>query len=441
MWPSFTTPTGQTIHLAPRRYILSGTTPSQTTQVQITEINNFLTEFHSLARAPEPLSRLTSHLQIFSLKENPTSIIISLTNTSSRNIRQKIFMTLLTILNLTPKTMVIQEQNEKVPPLIYTITNRGVLLTVLLETKRNETKQRLSNGKPTRNQNLGNRCHRNPTSSSSTSSPNSTREDDTDGECNRGIPYTFIIHKTGIDILPPTTKKALTFAAFDHGDHIHVIFSVRHTNNTSCHLNTILNFLHASFEGSSEAHTTLQLIRFPTRFISHLIRKGLSTFHKYGINLISILKPLATAILQYDTTDLPSQSTSHCEQYIEDKKQLNKETITQRTFSIDYISKLITTHKITSYESFQRILPTDVKIQLLKQLGYVGQNIIKTLIKIHTVENLQTIKTKHYYQIIIDNFSLRDVKQQNVSWLNKLFSTNNISIKNFLLQILSYSFD
>jgi hypothetical protein len=115
-------------------------------------------------------------------------------------------------------------------------------------------------------------------SSSSTSFPNPTREDDTDGECNHGIPYTFIVHKTGIDILPPTTKKGPTFASFDHGDHIHVIFSARHTNNGSRHLNTILNFLHASFEGSSEAHTTLQLIRFPTRFISYLIRKGLSTF-------------------------------------------------------------------------------------------------------------------------------------------------------------------
>jgi hypothetical protein len=100
--------------------------------------------------------------------------------------------------------------------------------------------------------------------------------------------------------------------------------------------------------------------------------------------------------MQYDSTELPSTSTTHCEQYVEDKKTHTKETITQRTFSIDYISKLITDHKITSYESFQRTLPTEVKIQLLKQLGYVGQNIIKTLIKIHTVESLQTIKTKHF---------------------------------------------
>lgn len=43
-----------------------------------------------------------------------------------------------------------------------------------------------------------------------------------------------------------------------------------------------------------------------------------------------------------------------------------------------------------------RGLPTktaaDIKIQLLKQLGYVDQNIIKSLIKIHITEQLQTIK-------------------------------------------------
>jgi hypothetical protein len=141
--------------------------------------------------------------------------------------------------------------------------------------------------------------------------------------------------------------------------------------------------------------------------------------------------------LNYDTTDLPASSTSHCEQYVEDKKTHNKETITQRTFSIDFISKLITDHKITSYESFQRTLPTDVKIQLLKQLGYVGQNIIKTLIKIHTVESLQTIKTKHFYQILIDNFSLPHVKDANVSWLGGLFRANSIAVDDFFAKFLA----
>jgi hypothetical protein len=432
--PSFTSPTGQTIRLPPRRYILSATTPSQPTQQQIAEINSFVTEFHVLATAPEPLSRLTSHLQIFSLKDDPTFIIISLTNTSSRAFRQRIFTTLMSILNLTPATMVIQEQNKNFPASIYTTPNQAVLLTALLETKQNKEEHLMENPPEIKiwEANVIEllRHHRPPVMQSQLETMIRTESVTTEFP----IPSSSIRLDT---TSAPTTKKTPTFATFDHGDHIHVIFSVRHTNNASRHLNTILNFLRATFEGSSEAHTTLQHIRFPTRFISYLVRKGLSTFHKYGARLIAILKPLTSALLQYDTTDLPSTSTGHCEQYVEDKKQLTKETITQRTFSIDYISKLITTHKITSYEAFQRTLPTDVKIQLLKQLGYVGQNIIKPLIKIHTVESLKTIKTKHYYQIILDNFSLDKVKQDNVSWLNRLFSANNISVEDFFSKFLA----
>jgi hypothetical protein len=126
----------------------------------------------------------------------------------------------------------------------------------------------------------------------------------------------------------------------------------------------------------------------------------------------------------------------HCAQYTEDKKTASKEAITQRTFSIDYISNLITTHKITSYESFQRTLPSNIKIQLLKQLGYVGQNIIKTLIKIHTIETLQQIKSQHFYNIILQNFNITSVLSENVTWLTTLFETNNISIPDFFAHIL-----
>jgi hypothetical protein len=121
----------------------------------------------------------------------------------------------------------------------------------------------------------------------------------------------------------------------------------------------------------------------------------------------------------------------YCNQYIEEKKAAKKETITSRTFSIDYISNLITSNNITSYENFQRTLPTQTKIQLLKQLGYVGQNIIKTLIKIHTIEKLQNIKTHHFYDIMIHNFDISKTKQENIEWIQQLFVSNGINIDNF----------
>jgi hypothetical protein len=233
----------------------------------------------------------------------------------------------------------------------------------------------------------------------------SSTNDNTDSN-NDHLIYTFIIHKSGCPIIPPTTRRGPTFAVFDHGDHYHFIFATKHSNNASRALNTIIQFIDTGFGGTTEAHTTLQLVRFHRRFISYLIRKGIRTFHKYGNRTLNILSDLTKCLLQYNTphdetdgiqqenisNDTPTNDTilQHCEQYTEDKKQASKEAITQRTFSIDFISNLITTHKITSYESFQRTLPTNIKIQLLKQLGYVGQNIIKTLIKIHTTETLQT---------------------------------------------------
>jgi hypothetical protein len=269
-------------------------------------------------------------------------------------------------------------------------------------------------------------------SPSASTNPNGT--DDTDGA---GTTYTFILHKSTFDILPPTTTtKSPTFATFDHGDHIHIIYAVKHCNNAARQLNTILNFIKTKFEGTTEAHTTLQLIRFPNRFLSYLIRKGLSTFNKYGTRSIAIIKPLMEALLRFDTTDNIPRSSLPCDQYIEEKKKISKQTVNNRTFSIDYISNLITENGINSYESFQRILPTQTKIQLLKQLGYVGQNIIKTLIKIHNIETLQSIKTTHFYQII-HNISLHEVNPKNVSWLTKLFRSNNINIPHFFSHFLA----
>jgi hypothetical protein len=136
--------------------------------------------------------------------------------------------------------------------------------------------------------------------------------------------------------------------------------------------------------------------------------------------------------IQHDTTNI---NLSHCNQYRGQKKMQTK-TITQRTFSIDYISNIITTHKISSYESFQRTLPTNIKIQLLKQLGYVGQNIIKTLIKIHTTETLQTIKHQHYYTILLNNCNIQAIAPSNVHWLTQLFEINIIDIPSFFSHFL-----
>ncbi|XP_033610052.1 uncharacterized protein LOC111871565 isoform X2 [Cryptotermes secundus] len=343
------------------------------------------------------------------------------------------FSTFLNLLQATPMSLMVQEENEKAPILAYSTNTQGEVMVALLESKNNKAHM-LSETQPEldifeTDMILLLQHHRPailettlesmirtepqqaalPTLSSSTNLPSTS-----------SLPPP--------KNLPPS--QHLTTATTSTSS------SASATPTTHRHLNSILQFLKARFEGTAEAHTSLQLVRFASRFISYLTRKGLGTFYKYGSRAIAILKPLTEALLHYDTTDMPSTSDLRCSQYVEGKNVLAKETITQRTFSIDYISCLIVDNKITSFEAFQRILPTHTKIQLLKQLGYVGQNIIKTLIKIHTIKSLQEIKKEHYYQLLIDNFGISIYKPQNVSLLSSIFSSNNIAIDDFFSKFL-----
>jgi ATP-dependent protease Clp ATPase subunit len=117
--------------------------------------------------------------------------------------------------------------------------------------------------------------------------------------------------------------------------------------------------------------------------------------------------------------------------YTEEKKTISKETITQRTFSIDYITSLIQDYSVSSFEDFQRKVPKDIKIQILKQMAYIGQNIIKTLIKIFVTEEQQKIAHTHYFRLLAYNFDILSVSDENVSWLHRLFDSNNINIPYF----------
>jgi hypothetical protein len=138
-----------------------------------------------------------------------------------------------------------------------------------------------SSGEPD-NQNMGSGGNGTsiPRETANSNHPDGT--DDNQRNDNNDTIYTFIIHKSAILPIPPTTKKAPTFAAFDHGDHIHFIYTTKHSNNANRSLNAILQFLGSSFEGTTEAHTALQPVRFRNRFLSYLIRKGIRSFHKYG---------------------------------------------------------------------------------------------------------------------------------------------------------------
>jgi hypothetical protein len=104
-------------------------------QQQIQDCENLIEDIHNLSTVPEPMARYISHLQIFCLQQEKRNIIIHLTNTSSRAVRQQLFTQLIRILNLKPMYLVIQEETEKSPFQNYYTNEIGLLLTALLESR------------------------------------------------------------------------------------------------------------------------------------------------------------------------------------------------------------------------------------------------------------------------------------------------------------------
>jgi hypothetical protein len=163
--------------------------------------------------------------------------------------------------------------------------------------------------------------------------------------------YTFILHKEELKPLPlPGTRKGPTFA---HGDHIHFLFSTKHSNNLSRPITTILQYVGASFVVIAEAHTTLQRVRYIT-LISYLVRYGLSSFNKYGSTTLKQLAEITKAFNKHKSTDEPDdtgQSFSNCQMYTGQKKRENiQQSYGQRTNSIDFINSLIDQYEIESFE-------------------------------------------------------------------------------------------
>jgi hypothetical protein len=124
--------------------------------------------------------------------------------------------------------------------------------------------------------------------------------------------------------------------------------------------------------------------------------------------------------------------------YTDHKKQLNHQSsYRQRTNTIDYINNLILEHKIDSYEDFQRKISSPIKIRLLKDIGYIGQNLVRQLIKIHNTDIIQEIISKNYLDLLNDNFILDCVNYNNLKWLQNFFVFNNINFVEFICDFIA----
>lgn len=246
----------------------------------------------------------------------------------------------------------------------------------------------------------------------------------------RKIVYTFIIHKSNHrKDIPPYQHRANSpaFATFDHGDHYHFLFTVSHENNVARSINRILAAIGAINQSIAEANNTLQRVRMLKRFIYYCIRKGIRTFKAFGnisSDIIRIIKDLS------NNTQEETDGLEPCEMYIEQKKSF-KTITTNRNYQVDYIQNLIQEYNIQTYQQFIKNIPESVQVELLKQSGNTGQQLIKYLIQISKIKRKIITKYTHYYDIIFQNYDNKKVNHENVNYLINILKANKIDIAHF----------
>jgi hypothetical protein len=123
---------------------------------------------------------------------------------------------------------------------------------------------------------------------------------------------------------------------------------------------------------------------------------------------------------------------------------MNKPTTIQfynRSNCIDSINELINEYNPNSYKDFQRKVPPEMKIQLLKQLGTQMKQLATQLIKIKLVTEKCKIRQQNCIELI-NNITIRKEDKENINWLENLLIINGINIKLFtefmLIQLKFY---
>jgi hypothetical protein len=151
-WEKITNVQNQTFTLPPNRYVIHLVKDKNKTQIttqQINRINTLVADIYTLRYAPEPLARLTSHIQIMTSNTVKNALWISLTNTSSRIARPNIIQRILHILNQYKLSQTyIYEGTEQMPFRTYNTDDTPSLMTVLMQTEENMRHLQLQNQQP-----------------------------------------------------------------------------------------------------------------------------------------------------------------------------------------------------------------------------------------------------------------------------------------------------
>ncbi|KAJ8868108.1 hypothetical protein PR048_031917 [Dryococelus australis] len=118
---------------------------------------------------------------------------------------------------------------------------------------------------------------------------------------------------------------------------------------------------------------------------------------------------------------------SLCIPYVEAKKeQQNTKTtayIQQRNNIVSTIQETAEKYDTCTYEQFLYKVPTDEQRQLC---GTSMTSYIKILIKIYNTESTSSIRSKHYYDIMMEHWNEDDIDITTLEWFNDFFTQNKI---------------
>ncbi|KAJ8865982.1 hypothetical protein PR048_033506 [Dryococelus australis] len=369
---------GVAFQTMPRRYIITFK-PKFLPQLKVIDFH--LKAIHEL-NENDPLNDLPSHLQIRKGKEGLLYMNI---NISSRLIRQKLVETYLGLLNGNVQSLHIQMMNDQNQLLQY------LLLPLNKIPPEANAPVEGNNGRI-----LGERA-------SSSRAP--------DNESPRPMQQRGF-RQDNLHLRPPVLRRGVPTPPIqsNHNQKSPNIHSRlprgppplhRQTGPTTSPVPSIesYTFFSQSHPRITEAYCTLQPVRYAARFAAYLLRVGLSRLISFGISWAGLKKYMG------NTGETADQ---------------------QRNNIVSTIQDTVEKYDTRTYEQFLCKVPTSEQRQLLQLCGTSTTSNIKILIKIYNTESTSSIRSKHYYDIMMEHWDEDDIDTTAQEWFNDFFAQNNI---------------
>jgi len=261
---------------------------------------------------------------------------------------------------------------------------------------------------------------------------------------------TFIVHTSNLedrwkDNIATRTKAGPCFIAFDHGDHLHILFNASTGGENLARTRTrIAQYLGCKSSGVAEATITCVKVRYLRKFILYCVRYGIERTHLYGnkrqTELAEALNEFKLLFAHRDPNDVLADA--RCEEYHDDRKERITKRMgnTKSKHLADIIIQKIQETDVNSAQEWENVVPPKFKLQLIKEVGLSVDSYIQKIIRIVKTENITQIKTRSltelYTQLMDEQFRYEvpddpDFKAI-ISWLEFLFLINDIDMIEFL---------